>query len=60
MFLFPSSSGVGCRQWLSAAEASGRPPGVGHQSICSERRALPGLSHREDAEALQVGVIEKD
>lgn len=53
------SSGVGRQQRLSAAEASGRPAGAGHQPVRGERRALPGLAHREDGEGLQVGVSRK-
>lgn len=56
MTVAPPPPGVGRRQRLSAAEAPGWPPGVGHQSVHGERRALPGLAHRENAEALPLGV----
>lgn len=51
-----SSSGVGRQQRRSAPEASGRPPGAGHQPVFCERRALFGIAYGENAEALQVGV----
>lgn len=51
-----SSSGMGRRQRRSAPEATGRPPGAGHQPVFCERRALFGIAYGENAEALQVGV----